>query len=61
MDYTIFQYITDIPEVIDNAVWYEFAIRCYNLGLTMSWFLILWFAFDTLFSSFSKLYKRGHD
>ena len=61
MNFTDFTYILEMPTNITNEVWYEFAIRCYNLGLTMAWFLILWFVFDTLFTTLSKLYKRGHE
>ena len=61
MDLTTFDYIKSIPEVIDNAVWYELAVRSYNLGLTAMWFLILWFALDFISTSLFKLYKRGHD
>lgn len=61
MDLTSFRFITELPEVINNEVWYELAVRAYNLGLTFVWFTIFYFAFDVIFTSFSKLYKRGHD
>lgn len=61
MDLTTFQYITTIPDIIDNAAWYELAVRSYNLGLTAVWLIILFFVLDCCFTSFSKLYKRGHE
>lgn len=61
MDLTTFQYITEIPKVIDNVFWAEMAIRAYNLGLFALWFIIFWFIFETIFTCFSKFYKRGHD
>ena len=61
MDYTVFTYITEIPDVIDNRVWYELAVQSYNLGLTFVWLYLLCFVLDNLFVSLSKLYKRGHD
>lgn len=57
MDLTVFQYITEIPEVIDNQTWYTLAVMGYNLGLTFFWtFLVLWLL-DDLFKAFSKIYK----
>lgn len=61
MDYTVFSYITEFPEVIDARAWYELAVRSYNLGLTFVWLFLLCFVLNNLFSSLSKLYKRGHD
>ena len=61
MDYTVFQYITEIPEVIDNVAWYQLAVRAYNLGLTAVWVIILFFVLDSLFTSFSKFYRKGRD
>ena len=59
MDLTVFEYITELPEVVTNEVWFEFAVRCYNLGLTMSWFFILTFIYNVIFVNFSKLYRQG--
>lgn len=57
MDLTVFQYITEIPKVIDNQTWYTLAVMGYNLGLTFFWtFLALWIL-DDLFKAFSKYYK----
>lgn len=61
MDLISWDYITTIPDVIDNAAWYELAVKSYNLGLTFVWLYILFFVLDCCFKSFSKLYKRGHD
>lgn len=59
MDLTVFEYIKEIPVVIDNTVWYELAVRSYNLGLTLFWFIILIWIFDLLFKNLSRLYKGG--
>jgi|GEM_PF-1683795 hypothetical protein len=59
IDLTSFKYILEIPDVVTNEMWFEFAVRCYNLGLTMSWFFILQFIYNVIFVNFSKLYKRG--
>lgn len=61
MDFTVFQYITEIPELINDRVWYELAVRSYNLGLMCFWFLIATYLLDKLFICFSKLYTRGKD
>ena len=61
MDLTTFKYITELPEVITNEVWFEFAVRCYNLGLTAVWLLIAFWLFNTFFTCFSKAYHKGHE
>lgn len=59
MDLTVFQYITEIPEVIDNTVWFTLAARAYNLGLTCVWLFIILYLMETIFKSLSRFYKRG--
>lgn len=61
MDLTVFQYITTIPDVINNEIWFELAVRAYNLGLTAVWLILLIWILDVVFTCFSKLYKRGHE
>lgn len=56
-----FEYITELPDLITNEIWFEFAVKCYNLALTMSWFFILTFIYNVIFVNFSKLYRKGHD
>lgn len=63
MDLTTFSYITELPVAseITNALWYELAVRAYNLGLTALWLLIAFWLIDKLFVCFSKLYRKGAD
>lgn len=59
MDLTVFEYITEIPDLITNELWYELAVKSYNLGLTFFWFFILSWIFNLVFTCFNKHYKRG--
>ncbi|MDE6626082.1 MAG: hypothetical protein K2K56_06910 [Lachnospiraceae bacterium] len=61
MDLTVFQYITEIPEVITEADYYTLACQGYNLGLTLVWVLIAMYLIDKLFVCVGKFYTRGHD
>lgn len=61
MDLTVFQYITEVPEVITEEAWYQLAANAYNLGLTAVWLIILFFTLDIIFTVFSKMFKKGRD
>lgn len=61
MDLTTFKYITELPEVITNEVWYELAVRAYNLGLTFVWTYIAFWLFTTFFTCMNKHYHKGHE
>ena len=61
MDLTVFKYITEIPEVIDNETWYVLAVNAYNLGLCFFWtYLAIWIT-DKLFICFRSIHSRGHE
>ncbi|MBE5941055.1 MAG: hypothetical protein E7264_00805 [Lachnospiraceae bacterium] len=61
MDFTVFQYITEFPTVIDAQFWADMSIRAYNLGLTLVWFMIFWFMYDVLVATFNKFYRKGRE
>lgn len=61
MDLIVFQYITEIPDVITNEDWYTLAVTSYNLGLTFFWFFIAVHITDKLFICFNRMYHRGRD
>lgn len=61
MDFTTFDYITVIPDVITQADWYTLAIRSYNLGLTLFWFIIGMWLLDTIFKMFAKMHSKGRE
>lgn len=61
MDLTVFQYITELPVEITNEIWFELALRSYNLGLTLFWFTILKYVTDKIFVACGKWYHRGHE
>lgn len=61
MDLTIFEYILDVPAEITNELWFELAVRSYNLGLTFFWFMILRYVTDKIFIALNKSYHKGHD
>lgn len=61
MDLTVFQYITEFPEVITEADYYRLACQGYNLGLTLVWLIIAMYLIDKLFVCFKAFYSKGHD
>lgn len=58
-DFTTFRYITEMPEIIDADAWFELALRAYNMGLTLFWFIICAWSLDLIFTAFGKMHSKG--
>lgn len=57
-EFTSYQYITTVPDELNQYEWYLLCSKAYNLALTGMWFFIATYVIDKIFITFGKFHRR---